>query len=81
MYNPFDCALVAQVAASLAAVNVSGSGLVDLLYVNPTCADVLSAHGSFAHLWTVRISMDQADQKADPYGTTSDLVSAYRLHS
>jgi hypothetical protein len=23
--------------------------------------------------------MDDADQKADPYGTTSDLVSIYRL--
>jgi SAM-dependent methyltransferase len=79
MYNPFACSLVAQVAANLAAVAASGSGLVDLLYVNPTCADALSAQGSFAHLWTVRISMDPADQKADPYGTTSDLVSAYRL--
>jgi SAM-dependent methyltransferase len=79
MYNPFDCSLVSQVAANLAAVASSGSGLVDLLYVNPTCADTLSAQGSFAHLWTLRIPMDQADQKADPYGTTSDLVSAYRL--
>jgi SAM-dependent methyltransferase len=79
LYNPFACSLVAQMAASLANLAASGSGLVDLLYVNPTCADALSAQGSFAHLWTVRISMDEADQKADPYGTTSDLVSAYRL--
>ena len=79
MYNPFACSLVAKVAASLAAAAASGSGLVDLLYVNPTCADALSAQGCFAHLWTLRISMDLADQKADPYGTTSDLVSAYRL--
>lgn len=79
LYNPFACSLVAQVAASLADLAAGGSGLVDLLYVNPTCADVLSTQGSFAHLWTLRISMDEADQKADPYGTTSDLVSAYRL--
>ena len=79
LYNPFDCSLVSRMAGSLAALAKSGPGLVDLLYVNPTCADVLSAQGKFAHLWTVRISMDEADQLADPYGTTSDLVSAYRL--
>ena len=75
LYNPFACSLVAQMAESLAAAAASGSGLVDLLYVNPTCADTLTKQGLFVHLWTARIPMDPADQKADPYGTTSDLVS------
>jgi SAM-dependent methyltransferase len=79
LYNPFVCTLVAQMAESLAAVAASGSGLVDLLYVNPTCADTLTSQGLFARLWTARIPMSEDDQKADPYGTTSDLVSAYRL--
>ena len=79
LYNPFACSLVAQMAENLAAAAASGSGLADLIYVNPTCADILSKQGLFAHLWTVRIPMDAADQKADPYGTSSDLVSAYRL--
>ena len=79
LYNPFACSLVAQMAESLAASAASGSGLVDLLYVNPTCADILSKQGLFFHLWTVRIPMDPADEKADPYCTSSDLVSAYRL--
>src|SRR5579862_173439 len=79
LYNPFACSLVARMAESLAAAAASGSGLVDLLYVNPTCADILSKQGLFFHLWTVRIPMDAADEKADPYGTSSDLVSAYRL--
>jgi SAM-dependent methyltransferase len=79
LYNPFACSLVAQIAESLAAAAASGSGLVDLLYVNPTCADILSKQGLFFHLWTVRIPMDAADEKADPYVTSSDLVSAYRL--
>jgi SAM-dependent methyltransferase len=79
MYNPFACSLVAQLAENLAAIASSGSGLVDLLYVNPTCADTLTSQGLFVRLWTARIPMDEADQKADPYGTTSDLVSAYRL--
>ena len=79
MYNPFACSLVAQMAENLAAVAASGSGLVDLLYVNPTCTDTLTAQGLFVRLWTARIEMDQADQNADPYGTSSDLVSCYRL--
>jgi len=79
LYNPFECSLVAHMAENLAAVAASGSGLVDLLYVNPTCTDTLTSQGLFVRLWKARIPMDEADQKADPYGTTSDLVSAYRL--
>jgi SAM-dependent methyltransferase len=79
LYNPFACSLVAEMAANLAAVAASGSGLVDVLYVNPTCTDTLTSQGLFVRLWTARIPMDDSDQKADPYGTTSDLVSAYRL--
>jgi SAM-dependent methyltransferase len=78
-YNPFACSLIAQMAERLAAVAASRTGLVDLLYVNPTCTDTLSSQGLFARLWTARIPMDESDQKADPYGTNSDLVSAYRL--
>jgi SAM-dependent methyltransferase len=78
-YNPFACALLAQMTEKLATVAASGSGLVDLLYVNPTCADTLQDQGLFVRLWTARIPMDKADQAADPYGTNSDLVSAYRL--
>jgi hypothetical protein len=60
-------------------VAAAGSGIVDLFYVNPTCTDTLTTQGLFTRLWTARIPMDEADQKADPYGTNSDLVSAYRL--
>lgn len=79
LYNPFACSLVAQMTENLAAVAASGSGLVDLLYVNPTCTDTLTTQGLFVRLWTARIPMDEADQKADPYGTSSDLVSVFRL--
>ena len=78
-YNSFACTLVAQMTKTLATVAASGSGLADLLYVNPTCADTLEDQGLFVRLWTARIPMNEADQGADPYGTTSDLVSAYRL--
>jgi SAM-dependent methyltransferase len=79
LYNPFACSLVAQMAENVAAAAESSSGLVDLLYVNPTCTDTLTSQGLFVRTWTARIPMDEDDQMADPYGTTSDLVSAYRL--
>jgi len=53
--------------------------LVDVLYVNPTCSDALTSQRLFERLWTARIEMGEADKQADPYGTSSDLVSAYRL--
>jgi SAM-dependent methyltransferase len=79
LYNPFACSLIEAMSENIAAASDEGAGLADLLYVNPTCADTLAAQGLFTRLWTGRISMDDADQKADPYGTTSDLVSIYRL--
>lgn len=44
--NPFDCELVEKVAAKLAAAAASGPALVDLLYVNPACADALTGPGA-----------------------------------
>jgi SAM-dependent methyltransferase len=79
LYNPFACSLIEKMAKSVAAASAEGAGLADLLYVNPTCADTLAKHEQFKRLWTDRIPMDAADQAADPYGTTSDLVSIYRF--
>jgi hypothetical protein len=79
LYNPFACSLIERTAENIAAASTGCASLADLLYVNPTCADTLETQGLFTRLWTGRIPMDDADQKADPYGTTSDLVSIYRL--
>jgi SAM-dependent methyltransferase len=79
LYNPFACALIEKMSENIAAASAEGAGLADLLYVNPTCADAMEAQRLFSRLWTGRIPMDKADQKADPYGTTSDLISIYRL--
>jgi SAM-dependent methyltransferase len=76
--NPFDCALVELLASRIAAAAASGPGLVDLLYVNPACADALTNHGAFKLLWGAQIQMDEADRRADPYCATSDRVSAFR---
>jgi SAM-dependent methyltransferase len=77
--NPFDCALVELLASRLGAAAASGAGLVDLLYVNPACAETLIRRGNFKLLWDAQIQMDEADQGADPYGAASDRVSAFRF--
>jgi SAM-dependent methyltransferase len=80
--NPFDCALVERLAGQLAEAAASGPGLVDLLYVNPGCADSLrrlpNTSAGFKVLWDAQIQMDEADRQADPYGASSDRVAAFR---
>jgi SAM-dependent methyltransferase len=75
--NPFECALVKQLAARVAAA--AGGRIVDLLYVNPACADSLTRSGLFKLLWDTQIEMSEADHRADPYGAASDRVSAFRI--
>ena len=77
--NPFECELVEQLAAGVAAAAASGPGLADLLYVNPACAERLEKQGLFKLLWNEQIEMDEADRQSDPYGARSDRVSAFRF--
>lgn len=93
LYNPFACELVEQLLERLEqasgrphaskgrAPNARPSSAIDLLYVNPTCADVVSKRGKWVLQWTDRIDMAPADQHSDPYGTTFDRVSCYRLRA
>jgi SAM-dependent methyltransferase len=77
--NPFDCVLVELLASRIAAAAASGPSLVDILYVNPACANTLTRSGAFKLVWDAQIQMDEADQLADPYGATSDRLSAFRV--
>lgn len=79
--NPFECALVERLVASLRDIAASSAGLVDVLYVNPGCEETLTRQGIFKMLWTAEIPMDEADRQADPYGAASDRVSAFRYCS
>jgi len=79
--NPFECELIEKLATKLAGVADAGPGLVDVIYVNPACADTLKRQGNFALLWNVQIQMDEADQQADPYGAASDRVTAFRFRA
>ena len=80
LYNSFACELVEQLVARLSTAS-AGPGLVDLLYVNPTCAYALNRGGKFETLWADQIDMDEGDRQGDPYGTASDRVSLFRLRT
>jgi SAM-dependent methyltransferase len=89
--NPFECELVGKLAVKLADVADAGPRLLDIIYVNPACADRLTGagganwrpptKGSFELLWNVEIPMDPADQLSDPYGAIADRVAAFRLRT
>jgi len=79
--NPFDCELIERLVEKLAEVARTGPGLVDILYVNPGCADTIARHANFTLAWNAQIQMDKEDQQADPYGAASDRVSAFRFRA
>jgi SAM-dependent methyltransferase len=79
--NPFECELVEQLATRIAKAAASGPAVVDLIYVNPACADTLARNGNFKLLWNAQIEMNDADRQADPYGAASDRVSAFRFYT
>ena len=78
LYNPFERELVGRLLARLRTAAAGGSKPLDVLYVNPVHSDLFGRGSGFRHRWSVRLTMDQADQEADPYATTTDMVSAFR---
>lgn len=78
LFNPFGGEPFGRLLDRLESAARSSGAPVDLLYVNPVCADMLSRR-RFSLVWTARIDMDAPDSAADPYGTDFDRVSAYRL--
>jgi SAM-dependent methyltransferase len=79
LYNPFERELVERLINRLRTAFDKGPHPLDVLYVNPVHSDLFGKGSGFRHLWSVRLTMDQADQDADPYATTTDVVSQYRL--
>jgi SAM-dependent methyltransferase len=78
LYNPFERELVEELIERLRWAAKAGSRCVDVLYLNPVFGHLLPRSRSFRQLWSERIAMSKEDQNADPYATSTDLVSAYR---
>jgi SAM-dependent methyltransferase len=80
LYNPFERELIEQLTELLQRAGKAGSHCIDLLYLNPVFGHLLTRGSVFRLLWSARITMSLEDQNADPYATSTDLVSAYRLN-
>jgi SAM-dependent methyltransferase len=79
LYNPFEREMIEQLIDRLQWAAKAGSRCVDVLYLNPVFGYLLTRSRLFRELWSERINMSQEDQNADPYATTTDLVSAFRF--
>jgi len=78
LYNPFEREMIELLIERLRWAANAGSRCVDVLYLNPVFGHLFTRSGSFRELWSERITMSQEDQNADPYATSTDLVTAYR---
>jgi 16S rRNA G966 N2-methylase RsmD len=81
LYNPFEREMIEQLIQRLHWAAKAGSRCVDVLYLNPAFGHLLTRSRLFRELWSERITMSLEDQNADPYATTTDLVSAYRYNA
>ena len=88
LYNPFERELVERLISRLRAAFTREPHPLDILYVNPVhtissapCSDLFAQGSGFKHVWSTRLTMDQADQDADPYATTTDVVSQVPPHT
>ena len=79
LYNPFEREMIEELIERLRWAAKSGSRCVDILYLNPVYGYLLTRSGAFRELWSERIAMTKEDRNADPYATSTDLVSAYRF--
>ena len=79
LYNPFEREMIEELIERLRWAAKAGSRCVDILYLNPVYGYLLTRSGAFRELWSERIAMSKEDQNADPYATSTDLVSAYRF--
>jgi SAM-dependent methyltransferase len=81
LYNPFERELIEELIDQLRRAAKVGSHCIDVLYLNPVFGYLLARGAAFKELWSERITMTDEDRNADPYATSTDLVSGYRLIS
>jgi SAM-dependent methyltransferase len=81
LYNPFSRPVLAKFLARLRHALRAEPRVVYLLYVNPELDSALTRQGWIEKLWQETIAIDDADQMADRFGSTTETVAAYRCRS
>lgn len=80
LFHPFDAPVLRALLRRIETQFADRPGLLDLLYVNAECADVLDRNPGFARLWSGPVPMSPEDHVADlaaiaqqkEYGSTGD---------
>jgi hypothetical protein len=78
LYNPFSRPVLVKFLARLHDSLRAEPREAYLLYINPELDSVLARQGWMEKLWQQTIAIDEADQLADRFGSTTETVAAYR---
>ncbi len=78
LYNPFSRPVLEKFLASLHASLVEQPRPVYFLYINPELDAVLTGQEWIEKQWHETLLIDDADQLADRFGSTTESVAAYR---
>jgi SAM-dependent methyltransferase len=78
LFHPFGAPVLERLIERIETDFASRSGMVDLIYFNPECGELLEAHGGFERLWTGTVPMSEEDAATDRVASADDLCSVYR---
>ncbi len=84
LFHPFEAPVLQALLRRVETQFATRPGLLDLLYVNAECADILDQHPAFTLLWSGNLPMSPDDHRADlaaiaeqaEYGSTGDEICA-----
>jgi hypothetical protein len=78
LFHPFGAPVVERLIERIETDFASRPRMLDLIYFNPECGELLEAHGGFELLWTGTVPMSEEEAAADPIASPDDLCSVYR---
>ncbi len=81
LYNPFSRPVLEKFLKSLQATLGSAPVEAYVLFINPELDAVLLRQNWIEKLWQETMTIGEADQAADRFGSTTETVAAYRVHS
>ncbi len=81
LYNPFSRPVLEKFLKRVESTLASAKGEVYILFINPELDAVLLRQSWIEKLWQETMTIGEADQAADRFGSTTETVAAYRVRS
>ena len=79
LYNPFSRPVLEKFLKRVESILASSPREVYVLFINPELDAVLLKQGCIEKLWQETMTIGEADQAADRFGSTTETVAAYRV--